>query len=405
MQVMDSQSYSNINETLDKVNDEATHWEGQDGEINFETIDLLDDEEAIPEDYLASLEENMSDDGEENSPSNTEDEFDGDNNDHSVIENVEAPQDGMKFETVEELKKHLRNYAKQCGFSIRQRNVKPSPKTKLPPKHILWVCNKAGKQVNRSQNKIKPRPSQMIGCNAKFNAKEFEGRWRYTKVELGHNHDLNPEDKKRQEKLVGPDSIAMYHYFMKSMKESDNFFFMLDLERDGRLRNVMWVDARSRAAYKDFCDAVGLDTTYLNNKYEMPFAPFIGINHHGQTILLGCVLLSREDTESFRWLLRTWVDCMGVAPRAIITDQSIPITKAVELEMPNTRHRWCLWHIMEKQHKKLKNYKDFEKIKAAMANCVYDSMSVGEFEVGWKNFVDEFGLAKNAWLYCWGWCP
>ncbi|XP_074299899.1 protein FAR-RED IMPAIRED RESPONSE 1-like [Silene latifolia] len=296
----------------------------------------------------------------------------------------------------------------------------------------------------------------MIGCNAKFNAKEFEGRWRYTKVELGHNHDLNPEDvrylrayrklpkeverrvlindeagirpsrsylaeavknhgfqnlsylekdvrnflqKKRQEKLAGPDSIAMYHYFMKSMKESDNFFFMLDLERDGRLRNVMWVDARSRAAYKDFCDAVGLDTTYLNNKYEMSFAPFIGINHHGQTILLGCALLSREDTESFRWLLRTWVDCMGVAPRAIITDQSIPITKAVELEMPNTRHRWCLWHIMEKQHKKLKNYKDFEKIKAAMANCVYDSMSVGEFEVGWKNFVDEFGLAKNAWLY------
>ncbi|XP_074298791.1 protein FAR-RED IMPAIRED RESPONSE 1-like [Silene latifolia] len=54
---------------------------------------------------------------------------------------------------------------------------------------------------------------------------------------------------------------------------------------------------------------------------------------------------------------------------------------------------------MEKQHKKLKNYKDFEKIKAAMANCVYDSMSVGEFEVGWKNFVDEFGLAKNDWLY------
>ena len=65
------------------------------------------------------------------------------------------------------------------------------------------------------------------------------------------------------------------------------------------MRNVVWDDARSRAAYREFNDVVTFDATYLLNKYKMPFAPFVGLNHHGHSILLGCVLLSNEDIETF----------------------------------------------------------------------------------------------------------
>ena len=37
----------------------------------------------------------------------------------------------------------------------------------------------------------------------------------------------------------------------------------------------------------------------------MSFAPFIGVNHHDQSILLGCELISHEDTETFKWLFDT----------------------------------------------------------------------------------------------------
>ena len=47
---------------------------------------------------------------------------------------------------------------------------------------------------------------------------------------------------------------------------------------------------------------MAFDTTYLTNKYDMPFAPFVGVNHHGQSILLGCGLVSNEDTITFVWL-------------------------------------------------------------------------------------------------------
>ena len=60
----------------------------------------------------------------------------------------------------------------------------------------------------------------------------------------------------------------------------------MDINEEGRLRNVFWADARSRAAYEEFGDVVTFDTTYLTNKYDMPFAPFVGVNHHGQSILL-----------------------------------------------------------------------------------------------------------------------
>ena len=74
--------------------------------------------------------------------------------------------------------------------------------------------------------------------------------------------------------------------------ENDGFFFNLDLDEEGRLKYIFWADPKSMAAYKDFGDVVTFDTIYLSNKYDMPFAPFVGVNHHGQSILLGCGLIS-----------------------------------------------------------------------------------------------------------------
>jgi len=72
----------------------------------------------------------------------------------------------------------------------------------------------------------------------------------------------------------------------------------------------------------------------------MPFVPFVGVNHHGQAILLGCGLLSSEDTNSFVWLFETFLRCMSnKAPQGIVTDQSKAMSNAIEIVFPNTRHR------------------------------------------------------------------
>ena len=72
----------------------------------------------------------------------------------------------------------------------------------------------------------------------------------------------------------------------------------------------------------------------------MPFAPFVGVNHHGQSILLGCRLISKEDTETFLLLFNKWLECMdGCAPQGIITDQDRVMKNAIEIVFPYTRHR------------------------------------------------------------------
>ncbi|KAL2893171.1 Protein FAR1-RELATED SEQUENCE 5 [Bienertia sinuspersici] len=59
-----------------------------------------------------------------------------------------------------------------------------------------------------------------------------------------------------------------------------------------------------RATYEEFNDVVCFNTTYLTNQYELPFANFVGVNLHGQTILLGCALISHETTEIFERVFR-----------------------------------------------------------------------------------------------------
>ncbi|XP_028091033.1 protein FAR1-RELATED SEQUENCE 5-like [Camellia sinensis] len=139
--------------------------------------------------------------------------------------------------------------------------------------------------------------------------------------------------------------------------------------------------------------------TYLVNKYDIPFAPFVGVNHHGQSILLGCGLISSEDTESFTWLFQSWLTCMFESPMsAIITDQDRATKKAIAKVFPNARHRWCLWHIMKKVPEKLRKYKEYEPIKFEMENVVYDSLTKDEFEKRWDRFIEMFELQSNEWL-------
>ena len=103
---------------------------------------------------------------------------------------------------------------------------------------------------------------------------------------------------------------------------------------------MFWADPRSRATYKDFEGVVTFDTTYLTNKYDMPFAHFVRVNYHGHSILLQCGLISHEDTDTFTWLFDTWLSYMsGSPPLRIITDQDKEIKNAIEIVFPNTRYR------------------------------------------------------------------
>ncbi|KAG6669101.1 hypothetical protein CIPAW_01G219800 [Carya illinoinensis] len=368
---------------------------------------------------------------------------------------TEEPKLGMCFELENALMDFYKHYGKQEGFPVMTQRSKREKDETI--KYVTLGCARGGKARNRTSNISRPRPTSKTDCKARMNVVLKNGKLCVTSVFNTHNHVLSPRktrffrcnrevnesvrrvldtndqagirmnksfqalvteaggfenvsfgekdcrnyiDKARHLRLGKGGAQALLEYFIRMQYKNDDFFSIMDVDEDDRLRNVFWADARSRGAYYYFGDVVTFDTTYLTNRYGMPFAPFVGVNHHGQSILLGAGLISSEDTESFVWLFKSWLDCMdGKAPNTIITDQDRAMKNAIAIVFPNTRHRYCLWHILKKVPEKLGSHTQYQSgLKSKLLSCVYDSLTIEEFENSWNILKDTFNLHENAWL-------
>ncbi|KAG2705199.1 hypothetical protein I3760_05G041300 [Carya illinoinensis] len=361
----------------------------------------------------------------------------------------------MVFKSEEELLSYYKRYGQQSGFGIMTQRSHRFEDESI--RYVTLGCARGGKARNRTTNVARPRPTSKTECKARINVMFKKGVLKVSSVNNSHNHGLSPQksrffrcnrevsesvkrvldindqaeirmnksfaslvqeaggfeklpftekdcrnyiDKARHLRLGKGGAGALSEYFTRMQYKNDGFFSLMDMDDEGRLRNVLWADARSRAAYKYFGDVVTFDTTYLTNRYGMPFAPFVGVNHHGQSILLGARLISSEDTVTFTWLFQTWLTCMnGEAPKAIITDQDRAMKNAISLVFPNSRHRFCLWHILKKLPEKLGSHGAYKTgLKSQLLNCVYDSDTIEEFEGSWEVLITKYNLQENAWL-------
>ncbi|XP_058002193.1 protein FAR-RED IMPAIRED RESPONSE 1-like [Hevea brasiliensis] len=338
----------------------------------------------------------------------------------------EGPLTGMLFPCISTMFNFYKEHARLKGFSVFKRsavNVRGGSR-----KYQTISCDKGRKAIGA-------KSSKRINCPAKINAILREnGMWQISKVISSHNHELEPSmsrlmvahrslnmDMKRrleandiagirpaksirllEVQAGGPENLSCLS------KDCRNF-----IERKRRLRlgdgdaeairkllsNILWVHPRSRAAYEEFNDVVSFDTTYLVNRYKLPFATIVGVNHHGQSILLGCALISHEDVNTFKWLFMTWLEAMeDVHPNSILTDKCESMRKAIREVMPNTRHRFYLWHILCKVPEKFKGVSDYDSACLEFKAVIYDSLTIEMFERNWNEFVVKHGLERNEWL-------
>ncbi|XP_052193510.1 protein FAR1-RELATED SEQUENCE 3-like [Diospyros lotus] len=201
-------------------------------------------------------------------------------------------------------------------------------------------------------------------------------------------------------RTLGRDAQNLLNYFKKMQTENPGFYYAIQLDEDNRMTNVFWADARSRIAYSYFGDAVIFDTMYRPNQFQVPFAPFTGVNHHGQMVLFGCALLVDESESSFTWLFRTWLSAMNdCAPVSITTDQDRAIKAAVNEVFPGTRHCICKWHILREGRERLAHiYLAHPSLYGELYNCINFSETIEDFESSWGSLLDRYDLQKNEWL-------
>ena len=80
----------------------------------------------------------------------------------------------------------------------------------------------------------------------------------------------------------------------------------------------------------------------------MILVPFTGIDNHNRCILFGAALLASESAKRYTWLLKRFKKNFGHVPKVVVTDKDPAMKIAIEKIFPESRHRLCMWHIMQK---------------------------------------------------------
>ena len=72
----------------------------------------------------------------------------------------------------------------------------------------------------------------------------------------------------------------------------------------------------------------------------------------------------------------------GQAPNGIIIDEDRGMQTTIEIIFLNTKHRWCLWHILKKLPEKFVTHSWKGLILSIIHDLVYDLQHQEEFEHG-----------------------
>jgi zinc finger SWIM domain-containing protein 3 len=177
--------------------------------------------------------------------------------------------------------------------------------------------------------------------------------------------------------------------------------------KNSEIANFFWADDQSIMDFKCFGDAVSFDTTFQTNKFEMPFSPILGTNHHKQTIIFGCALMFNETIPSFVWLFESFLKAMsGKQPSTFFINQDAAMAAASAHVFPNTAHCLCLWHIGQNAVKHLgpiiKAAEDEaedevedeagNKFWADLKSCIYEDRAESYFTEKWTKLLAKYNL-------------
>ncbi|XP_057793001.1 protein FAR1-RELATED SEQUENCE 5-like [Salvia miltiorrhiza] len=198
----------------------------------------------------------------------------------------------------------------------------------------------------------------------------------------------------------GSDAQLLLDRLITKRDLEDGFRCEYLLDDCQKVKSIFWSDGIGLQNFSIFGEGVSFDATYTMNKYNMIFAPFTRKDNHGGCVTFAVGLLSREDVSSYSWILKQFVECMGRNPTMLITDQDPALKIAVEKVMPNTRHRFCMWHIMMKVAQKLPiSLRDNAELTSGLYEVAWlEFDEPADFEEKWFEVINDYGLDDHSWF-------
>ncbi|XP_010277968.1 PREDICTED: protein FAR1-RELATED SEQUENCE 5-like isoform X2 [Nelumbo nucifera] len=371
------------------------------------------------------------------------------------------PKIGMIFNTVDEAYEFYNTYAGRVGFSARKDNRVLCKRT-CQIRFSKFCCSREGRRRDTDKRRLNVknrRAETRCGCMAAMKISRWkDGCYRVIDFNEAHNHMITTPTKShvlRSQKMTGKvkgsqakmandaliaskesmelmaieagdcenieftsvdlnnylstyrtgkmergEAGGILQYFEDRQSQDPSFIYAIQLDQAELITNVFWADAQMIADYAHFGDVVCFDTTFRINKENRPFVVFVGVNNYKKMVIFGAALLYDETTETFEWLFKVFLKKMGgKKPNTILTDDDATMEKAINLVLPESHHRLCVWHMYHNAVKHLSGvFEKFKTFSKDFSSCLYDCEDVDEFENAWESMFNRYELQENDWL-------
>ncbi|XP_019173559.1 PREDICTED: protein FAR1-RELATED SEQUENCE 5-like [Ipomoea nil] len=300
-----------------------------------------------------------------------------DHNLNPAMDALELPAVGRVFRTLNEGIQCYTNYARTIGFDVRCSSVKHDRDEEVYLRYLAFLGNCVKANIGSS-------------TGLRF-CKEATGLYANVGVTDVEFHNFKRDVQTYVNVADGEMIIAT---FKAKQEMCSEFFYEYHMDEENRLSRLFWADPLSRRTFSCYGDNISFDAAYETNRYSMVFVPFTGVDNHKRCITFGGGLLTKEDVDSYSWLLEKFIAAMGKSPLCVVMDQDPAMRIAIQQVLPNCRHRYCMWHIMTKVYEKLGN--EFrKKLNAIVWN---ERICIDEFEAQWHLLMDEYKLTNHRWF-------
>ncbi|KAK4267293.1 hypothetical protein QN277_024091 [Acacia crassicarpa] len=382
------------------------------------------------------------------------------------------PKIGKEFGSLEEAWMFWNDYARRTGFGARKHSSTKSKKTGEIITYRYVCCKEGLKDEGKGERQSsRQRGETRTNCKALMVVSYINQKFKITRFDEEHNHPLHTQDtvhllvsqrnlsevdackidlarksglqqkatfdlmstyaggkanvgytridvqnylqSKKKRSLKYGEVRYLFEYFQQQLAINPAFYYKYQVDTEEHITNVFWADAGMLIDYAHFGEVVALDTTYGTNSGNRPLAIFSGFNHHRSAVIFGAALMFDETTESFKWVLETFLDAhMQKKPNTVFTDQDQAMARALSEVLSDTKHCLCTWHLKQNGIKHLGNLmKGGSHFLTYFCKCMSKITEVDKFEEAWSQLLSSYDVHENRWLKSmydikekWAWC-
>jgi len=201
---------------------------------------------------------------------------------------------------------------------------------------------------------------------------------------------LNYIQKLKREFGNDNDASSLLNDLFTKQKEDPLYLVIPQIDSDFRLSAIFWMTPDQQMLLTRYNDVILHDNTALTNHYKWPLSLFIIVDCDNKTRLVAQAFVQDETLDTYIWLLQC-LKRTNIEPNVILTDADPAMIGAIQIELPNTYHLHCIFHIHQNLPRKLKgtlgkDYLSFVKDFYIARNALSEEM----FELYWRQLRSKY---------------